>query len=115
VETFDFDMIVDDCGDVQYILKKSIPYTSPRYKKTITCPAGMLSDGATCATDIVSMSWWVHDWICDTWKWDDETPITKWQASVVLYDLLMDEGRWFKAYTWFIAVLFFGPSPDSRV
>lgn len=85
-----------------------IKYFSPRYKKFVTVPKGYVSDGATGASDIYSKAWWVHDMLCDRGTWDDGTPVTNWQASSVLSDILKDEGRWFRARTWFVATWLFG-------
>lgn len=93
-----------------YRLNKSIRYYSFRYKKHITVVVPYESDGATGAMDIVSASWWVHDWICTYWKFDEGTPITKFMASTILSDILKSEGRWFRARTWFIATLLCGPN-----
>lgn len=67
-------------------------YYSKRYGKSITVPEGFYSDGATCAPDIDSDGWWVHDVICRYGKWNDGTRITNWQASMVLHDIMRDEG-----------------------
>ena len=92
----------------KYILPYDIDYTSPRYGKSIYVEAGYLSDGATGAFDIWSESWWVHDKLCDDGAWDDGTPITNWQASTVLSDILKSEGRWARARYWFAFTWLFG-------
>lgn len=97
-----------------YRLNKSICYLSPRYRKEITVIAPYTSDGATGAMDIVSAGWWVHDWICQYWKFDDGTPINKIMASTILSDILKSEGRWFRARTWFMATLLCGPNPKKE-
>ena len=93
---------------VKYINKDEIVYLSPRYGKTVTVPVGYPSDGATFAEDIYSDSWWVHDKLCDTGVWDDLTRCTNWQASMVLHDILMDEGRWIRAKRWFFWTFLLG-------
>lgn len=85
-----------------------IDYYSLRYKKWVTVPKGYLSDGATGAMDICSEGWWVHDVLCDRGTWDDGTPVTNWQASQVLQDILHSEGRWFRKRTWFWATWLLG-------
>lgn len=76
-------------------------YTSPRYGKTVTVEVGFLSDGASGpARDILSMGWLVHDKVCTGWKWDDGTRITRWQAAMILSDILKEEGHGFCARTW---------------
>lgn len=96
----------------KYKLNKSIVYYSPRYKKFITVEEGFISDGASGpAQDVVSISWWVHDWVCCIWKFDDGTHITKTMASTILYDILMSEKRWVRGPLWFVATWLFGPNP----
>lgn len=86
-----------------YVLHREIAYYSPRYKKYATVPEGYRSDGSTGGEDIVSEAWWVHDILCDRGAWDDKTKCSNRQASLVLYDILKSEGRWFRARTWFLA------------
>lgn len=92
----------------KYRLNKAITYYSKRYKKYITLPAGMISDGASGpAEDIVSLSWWVHDRLCGTYRWDDGTYCSSWQSSMVMRDILLAEGRYIRANRWFVAVLIY--------
>jgi len=101
----DFDILPNG----MYELKEPIIYTSRRFNKTCTVPAGYVSDGASGpAMDIVSKSWWVHDWLRDKKKWDDGTDCSNLNASYVIYDILMKENRWIRARTWFVATLFWG-------
>lgn len=106
----DFEMFFDEHGKRWYRLLQPIFYISHRYKnKTVTCPKGMLSDGASGpATDIVSKAWWVHDRLRDKFKWDDGSYCPNLQASWVLHDILMKENRLIRAWTWFIATLLWG-------
>lgn len=88
----------------KYHLDDKIVYWSLRYRKTCTIEPGFISDGASGpAEDIVSEAWWVHDKLCTTWKWDDGTSVTNWQASTVLHDILRSEGRWFRCWSWRLA------------
>lgn len=109
-----------------YVLRYRIDYHSDRYGKDKTVPIGYPADGGSGpAVDIYSDGWWVHDSMCperDRFKWprcavgfwetdgffDDGTPVTVWQASTVLHDILLAEGRWFRARTWFLATLVAG-------
>lgn len=91
-----------------YQLRETICYYSPRYGKTITVPAGRRSDGATGAMDIVTRAWWVHDELCLTGTWNDGTPLSNWQCSQVLQDILTAEGRRFQGSRWFWATWLFG-------
>ncbi len=76
--------------------------------KSVTVPAGYPSDGATGARDIDSDGWWVHDKLCDTGKFDDGSACTNLQASMILYDILKSEGRWFRARSWLVTTWLFG-------
>ena len=91
---------------------KEIIYISPRYQKRKTVPEGYISDGATGATDIYSNAWWVHDILKDEKTWDDGTACSNAQASFVIYDILVSEGRWFRARTWFVATYLWGSFAD---
>ena len=89
-----------------YILEEAI---SLRWKgHMVTCPMGMISDGATGAFDISSASWWFHDRLCATGKWDDGSPCTNLQASLVIGYALAREWRVFRAAYWPIATWLFG-------
>ena len=92
----------------EYFCPYTITYKSPRYSKTCTVPKGYKSDGATGAFDIWSEGWWVHDVLCDRCTWDDGTPITNWEASRVLSDILKSEGRWVRNKTWLVATFLLG-------
>jgi len=85
-----------------------IKYYSVRYDKYVTVPKNYPSDGATGGVDIFSISWWVHDKVCDTGEWDDGTKINNWQASKVLQDILRSEGRPVRAVLWFWATWLLG-------
>jgi hypothetical protein len=92
----------------KYSNPKEIVYFSHRYGKFVTVPYGYRSDGATGAIDIWSSGWWVHDVLCDRGTWDDGTPCTNWQASMVLADILESEGRWLRKHTWKWATFLLG-------
>ena len=86
-----------------------ISYCSMRYGKRITVPSGYLSDGATGAIDISdSISWYVHDWLCDVGLFDDGTECTNWQASAILSDILLEEGHRIRSVTWRWTTFLFG-------
>lgn len=92
----------------RYQLVDDIVYYSDRYAQFITVPAGYLSDGATGALDIHSAGWWIHDKICDDPQFDDGTPITAWQAATILSDILKEEGRILRSWTWRFSTFLFG-------
>ena len=92
-----------------YLMPYELVYVSPRYKRRVTVPKGYESDGASGpAIDIWTKAWWVHDLLCERACWDDGTPCTGWQAANVLRDILLAEGRWIRAHTWFVATWVFG-------
>lgn len=83
-------------------------YFSPRYGKTITVPSKFYSDGATCAPDLDTDAWWVHDVICRYGKFDDGTPCTNRQASTILYDILREDGYRVWSSLWWAGTYFLG-------
>ncbi len=102
---------------LRYQICKSHKYYSKRYGKTVSTPALFPTDGATGAVDVdgkieaydtwndskvvyVSLSWVIHDQLCNTGKFDDGTPCTNWQASTILSDILWSERRWFRTVYW---------------
>lgn len=95
-------------GKIKYYNKHAFTYHSKRYKKDITVPKGEPSDGATCAPDIYSRAWWVHDVLCAYGKFDDGTRCTNWQASRILSDILWEEKQWLRAGPWGVFSFLFG-------
>jgi hypothetical protein len=84
---------------------------------------GYKSDGASGAIDIdgpivvkdlinggylkKSLSYFVHDKLCEDMCWADGTPCSNWQASQVLKDILYDEGHWVRDRWWFLSTWIF--------
>ena len=117
--------------DMVYKLIHEEVYLSPRYGKSVTMPKGYKSDGASGAIDIsgpilcknctknrltfCSLSWWVHDRLCERGTWDDGTPITNRQASMVLRDILKEEGHWIRDYWWFLTTWIYRMIKTRRV
>ena len=93
---------------VKYTCPEEISYYSKRYNKTITVRKGYPSDGATGAVDIDSTAWWVHDVLCDRGTFDDGSECSNWQASMVLRDILWNEGFWVRSITWRPTTWWFG-------
>lgn len=91
-----------------YLLGETVRYTSQRYGKLVVIHPGFRSDGATGAKDISSLGWWVHDYLCEFGQFSDGSLCTNWQASMILHDILVEEGRWFRARSWFAATWLFG-------
>ena len=96
-------------NEYKYMAIKTTVYYSERYNKYVTVQAPYRSDGATSAPDIDSDCWWFHDVLCDRGTWDDGTPLTNWQCSTVLCDIMRDEGyNWFRRNRWKHATFMFG-------
>lgn len=96
-------------GGMKYKLAQEINYYSGRYGEWIVVPEGRLSDGATGACDIPeSISWWVHDELCENAAFYNGTPCTAWQASMVLRDILKEEGHGIRARFWTWATFLLG-------
>lgn len=91
-----------------YVVKENLVYWSKRYKKRITIKKGDKSDGATSAPDIDSFCWLIHDDLCNFGVFEDGTKCSNWQASKILSDILREEGRWLRSFTWFTATWLFG-------
>lgn len=92
-------------GHTAYVLLDEVRYWSKRYGKGVTVPIGYRSDGASfIASDIGGISWWVHDWLCDKHEWDDLSYCSSWESSMVLHDILVEQGQWCRAKLWFAFV-----------
>ena len=85
---------------MRYVLHEPIVYYSKRYNKWITVPFGFFSDGATGAVDIKSKAWWIHDFLLMYKSFDDGTTCTWQQANLIMHDVLKEEGRWFRCWSW---------------
>lgn len=93
----------------KYVLLMSAEYYSERFNRWVEVKSGMLSDGATGAMDLRgSWSWWYHDQLCNTGLWQCGTPCSAWEASMVLCDILDEEGRELRKFTWKWATFLFG-------
>ena len=95
-------------GGFNYVLTEDIRYFSYRYKQFVIARRGEIFDGATGAMDIDTHAWLFHDVLCRDGCWANGTPCNNWQASKVLSDILKEEGRWFRARSWFAATWLFG-------
>lgn len=97
--------------DEPYQLTETHPviFTSRRFSgKTLTLEGNETSDGATGAWDIESWAWWFHDLACKRPAWDDGTPITAWQAAMILNEILWWEGRTLRGFGWPAATFLMG-------
>jgi len=107
------DKIKDEAGTVLgYRLRQNIAYFSSRYGEYIGAEKGDRSDGATDGNigivtikvpDLDSFGWIFHDELCSDGVFEDGTVCNNWQASNVLSDIMITEGYWFRARTWFWA------------
>lgn len=107
---FDYvERITADDGDLLgYTVLQNIAYYSRRYGRWIGVEAGDKSDGASGAPDIDSFGWIFHDELCNDGRFERGRKCTNWQASRVLSDILRDERRYVRAFTWFWATWLFG-------
>jgi hypothetical protein len=87
----------------KYILPYDIHYYSKRYNKFVYVPKGFVSDGATGAIDIYTEAFFIHDWLLETKKFNDDTNCSWFQANLIMYDVLQEEGRYIRSYVWFFA------------
>lgn len=92
-----------------YTLLEPIIYYSARYDKLLSIPTGFRSDGATDAMSLISLSWLVHDALHRIGHWTDGCPVTIWQATMVLHDILAAEGHTIRAVTWPLATFITAP------
>ncbi len=94
---------------IGYRVIKSKSYFSKRYQKRIDIlTTDKPYDGATGAFDIDSFGWLFHDVLCRDGCFSDKSKCTNLQASLVLSDILSEEGRWFRQGSWFFATWLFG-------
>jgi hypothetical protein len=108
INKVDYIHISPDGNDgMKYMLLKDQFYWSKRYWKGIKAPSGFRWDGATGAKDLIKPSLF-HDILCNNACWEDGTPLTNWQASQVLKDILSAEGYSVRAYTWRWATFLLG-------
>ncbi len=101
-------MLFIDGSPIKYWSPERIVYHCGRYDKQVVVELGRPSDGATRTSDLDRRAWLLHDKVCYTGKWEDGTRLTNWKASMLIYDVLMDEGYWFFARRWFLATLIGG-------
>ena len=109
-ENYDYIRIDPDENDgMKFQILREVVYWSPRYKHYIKAGAGFKWDGATGAKDLEgSMSHLMHDVLCNNACWEDWSPVSNWQASQVLKDILRAEGYRWRQYTWRWATFFGG-------
>ena len=94
---------------IKYVNPFRIRYYSSRYKKWVIVEKGYPSDGATGAIDIKnSISWWVHDKLKATEKFEDGSYCSNFKASRIISDILWEEKHYIRAYTWGIATFLWG-------
>lgn len=85
-----------------YYCPREFRRTDLKTGKTVTVPQGYPSDGASGpANDIWSYGWFAHDVLRDRGTWDDGSRCTAREASRVLRDILLCEGRYARAFIWY--------------
>jgi hypothetical protein len=50
----------------------------------------------------------MHDVLCNNAVWEDGTPVSNWQASQILKDILKAEGHWVRMIPWKYMTFLFG-------
>lgn len=94
---------------IKYTNPKKIVYYSERYSKYVIVEKGYPSDGATGAIDIKnSISWWVHDKLKATEKFEDGSYCSNFKASRIISDILWNEGHYLRSHTWGLATFVWG-------
>ncbi len=83
---------INEKGEDGYMLLEDLTWFSERYGKHVSEKKGYWSDGSTLSLDIRSLSWWIHDILCDRGTWDDGNKLTVWQCSMCLFDIMIKEG-----------------------
>ena len=86
-----------------------------KHGKTITIPAFMYSDGATCAKDLIPLAWFVHDRICVYPYFDDGSPISNLKASWIYRSILSWNGKGVRARIRLLATFLFGGGKVKRL
>ena len=105
----DYVDVVKVKGKTRYQVTQYKSYYSNRYNKHICItPQDPTYDGATGARDIDSFGWLYHDVLKRDKAFSDGTKCSNWQASMVLYDILVEEDRWFRARSWWLSTLAWG-------
>jgi hypothetical protein len=113
IEGFDFIRISPDGNNgKKFMLLREICYLT-RYGKEIVGHPGYKWNGADWVNDLddgptMSMAPLIHDVACEFGTFDDGSPISNWQASQVLKDILKDEGRWVRMVPWRWGTFLFG-------
>lgn len=94
---------------IGYKVIKDKTYYSKRYGKTVEIKTtDKPYDGATGAFDIDSFAWVFHDVLKRDKCFSDGTYCSNTQASFVIYDILREDGFWFRARSWYLATLVWG-------
>ena len=119
-EKTDYIKICPDGNDgMKFMLLRDQAYWSKRYKKFIKAAAGFKYNGADWVTDLeedgeMSRGPLFHDVLIVKAVWEDGSPVSNWQASKVLKDILSAEGHRLRKRTWFVMTFLFGGSNLKR-
>lgn len=85
------------------------------FSKEKTIEKGFSSDGATCARDLNTDAWLIHDSMCVLPYWNCGTPIPNIVGSAVLACVLYRDGYWIEAIPWFLATFLFGGGEMRKI
>jgi hypothetical protein len=114
-EKYDYINICPDGNDgMKYLLLRDQFYWSKRYRKGIKAGAGFKYNGADWVSDLeeeggnMSKGPLFHDVLIINAVWEDLTPVSNWQASMILRDILKAEGHHVRKRTWFVMTFLFG-------
>jgi hypothetical protein len=113
-EMFDYIKISPDGNSgMKFMLLRDQAYWSKRYKHFIKAGSGFKWNGADWVTDLeedekMSNGPLMHDILINNAVWEDGSPVSNWQASKVLKDILKAEGHGIRARTWFVFTFLLG-------
>ena len=83
-------------------------YYSKRYGKNIEIHPGEIYDGATFAKDVNTFAWLFHDVLKRDQCFSDGSHCGNYKASMILRDILIEDGRDVRAVYWFVGTLVWG-------
>jgi hypothetical protein len=120
IEGEDYQKVIPaHCEGMKFMTLRECSYHSPRYNRWIVAHQGFFWNGADWVDDLedegtMSSAPMYHDVLCRYAIWDDGTPVSNWQASRVLRDILSAEGRSVRKRTWFWFTFLLGGNKIKR-
>jgi len=92
-----------------YQVVQNKTYHSKRYDKYINITVDDLPyDGATFAKDVNTFAWLFHDVLKRDQCFADGSHCGNYKASMILRDILKEDGRDIRAVYWFVGTLVWG-------